>query len=95
VSESIKDLKAHEFALMAGMQSAVIALLRQFDPEQLKQRLDKQSLLQSVVPGARKAKYWEVYEQQYREIAGDVSENVRGVFGRAFAQAYEEQVKKL
>jgi type VI secretion system protein len=95
VQEGFRDVKAHELALMAGMQAAAAALLRQFDPQSLTQRLDKTSLLRSLVPGARKAKYWETYEQQYRQIVGEVSESVRGIFGRAFAQAYEEQIKKL
>jgi type VI secretion system FHA domain protein len=95
VKEGFRDIKAHELALVAGMQAAVSALLRQFDPEQLKGRLDKHSLLGSLLPATRKAKYWEVYEQQYRQIAGDVSEDVSGVFGRAFARAYEEQIEKL
>ncbi len=95
VKEGFRDIKAHELALVAGMQAAVSGLLRQFDPEQLKKRLDKHSLLGSLLPATRKAKYWEVYEQQYRQIAGDVSEDVSGVFGRAFARAYEEQIEKL
>ena len=93
--EGFRDIKAHELALVAGMQAAVSALLRQFDPEQLKNRLEEHSLLGSLMPAKRKAKYWEVYEQQYRQIAGDVSEDVSGVFGRAFARAYEEQIEKL
>jgi type VI secretion system FHA domain protein len=94
--EGFKDMKAHELALMAGMQAAVQALFRQFDPEQLKQRLEKSgSVLNSLVPGAKKAKYWEIYEQQYKQIAREMSEDVRGTFGRAFAEAYEQQSKKL
>jgi type VI secretion system protein len=95
VSEGFKDLRVHELALLGGMQQAVAALLRQFDPEQLKQRLEQQSLLQNLLPAARKAKYWEIYEEHYKQIAADVSEDVRGTFGRAFASAYEEQARKL
>jgi len=95
VQEGFKDLRSHELALLGGMQAAVAALLRQFDPEMLKQRLEQQSLLQNILPGARKAKYWEIYEQHYKQIAADVSEDVRGTFGRAFANAYEEQSRKL
>jgi len=95
VQEGFKDLRTHELALLGGMQAAVAALLRQFDPEMLKQRLEQQSLLQNILPGARKAKYWEIYEQHYKQIAADVSEDVRGTFGRAFANAYEEQSRKL
>lgn len=95
VQEGFKDLRTHELALLGGMQAAVAALLRQFDPEQLKQRLEQQSLIQNILPAARKAKYWEIYEQHYKQIAADVSEDVRGTFGRAFANAYEEQSRKL
>ena len=95
VQEGFKDLRTHELALLGGMQAAVAALLRQFDPEMLKQRLEQQSLLHNILPGARKAKYWEIYEQHYKQIAADVSEDVRGTFGRAFANAYEEQSRKL
>jgi type VI secretion system protein len=95
VAEGFKDLRGHELALFGAMQSAVAALVHQFDPEQLKQRLEQQSLLQNILPAARKAKYWEMYEQHYKHIADDISENVRGTFGRAFASAYEEQARKL
>lgn len=95
VAEGFKDIRAHELALFAGMQTAVAALLQQFDPEALKKRLESGSILGNLLPGARKAKYWEIYEQQYKQIAAEVSEDVRGSFGRAFARAYEEQAKKL
>ncbi|MDB5407400.1 MAG: hypothetical protein JWL84_2312 [Rhodospirillales bacterium] len=95
VVEGFRDIKAHELALMAGMQGAAAALFRQFDPEQLKQRLDRHSILASLLPGARRARYWEIYEQEYRKIAEDVSEDARGNFGRAFSQAYEEQARKV
>jgi type VI secretion system FHA domain protein len=94
-AEGFRDIKAHELALMAGMQGAVAALFRQFDPEQLKQRLDRHSILASLLPGARRARYWEIYEQEYRKIAEDVSEDARGNFGRAFSHAYEEQARKV
>jgi type VI secretion system protein len=95
VAEGFRDLKTHELALMAGMQGAAAALFRQFDPEQLKQRLDRHSILASLLPGARRARYWEIYEQEYRKIAQDVSEDARGNFGRAFSRAYEEQARKV
>jgi type VI secretion system protein len=95
VAEGFRDLKTHELALMAGMQGAAAALFRQFDPEQLKQRLDRHSILASVLPGARRARYWEIYEQEYRKIAQDVSEDARGQFGTAFSRAYEQQERKL
>lgn len=71
------------------------ALLRQFDPAALKQRLEKSSLLDSILPGGRKAKYWEIYEQMYKQIAGEAEENFHGLYGSEFARAYEEQAGRL
>ena len=95
VQEGFKDIQAHQLAMMAGMQVALTALLRSFDPEGLKRRLEKGSVLDSILPSARKAKYWELYETFYQQIASEAEQDFHGLFGRAFARAYEEQVKKL
>ncbi len=95
VREGFGDLKAHQMAVMAGMQVALSALLRRFDPDTLEKRLKTQSVLDSILPAARKAKYWELYEELYKEIAREAEDDFQGLFGREFASAYERQVKKL
>jgi type VI secretion system protein len=88
-------MKAHQMASMAGMQAAVDALLEQFDPEVLKSRLDRQSLAGRLLPAARKARYWDLYEALYKDILKEVRDSFLGLFGREFARAYEEQSRKL
>ena len=95
VREGFKDLQAHQIAVMAGMQTALAALLRRFDPEHLEKRLKRQSVLDSILPAARKAKYWELYEDLYKQIAAEAEDDFQSLFGREFAGAYESQVKKL
>ena len=95
VREGFDDLKAHQMAVMAGMQVALSALLRRFDPATLEKRLKSQSVLDSILPAARKAKYWELYEELYKEIAREAEDDFQGLFGKEFATAYERQVKKL
>jgi len=95
VREAFHDLKAHELATIAGMQAALRALLKRFDPANLKRRLDRHSLLASILPAARDAKYWAVYEQLYSEVASEAENSFNGLYGREFARAYEDQVKKL
>ncbi len=95
VREGFGDLKAHQVAVMAGMQVALAALLRRFDPATLEKRLKSQSVLESILPAARKAKYWELYEELYKEIAREAEDDFQGLFGREFASAYERQVKRL
>ena len=95
VREGFNDLKAHQMAVMAGMQVALSALLRRFDPATLEKRLKSQSVLESLLPAARKAKYWELYEDLFKEIAREAEDDFQGLFGREFATAYERQVKEL
>jgi len=95
VSESIDDLKAHQLAVMAGMQLALTSLLRNFDPEALEKRLQDSSVWGNILPGAKKARYWEVFTELYNEIAKEAESNFYGLFGQAFAKAYEEQINHL
>ncbi|NNG05229.1 MAG: type VI secretion system-associated FHA domain protein TagH, partial [Inquilinus sp.] len=95
VREGFKDIKAHQIAVMAGMQTALTALLGRFDPHHLEKRLKRQSVLDSILPAARKAKYWELYEDMYKQIAEEAEDDFQSLFGREFAGAYESQVKKL
>ena len=95
VKEGFNDLKTHQIATMTGMQLALSALLGEFDPGTLKERLEQTSMLQILLPAARKAKYWEMYEALYKEIAKDAEDSFNGRYAREFARAYEEQVRKL
>jgi type VI secretion system protein len=90
--DGIRDLKAHQLAMVAAIQVALARLLAQLDPEMLKSRLEKRSLLDAVLPGARKARYWEVFEKSYKSIAAELEEDFNGVFGKAFAEAYEDEL---
>jgi type VI secretion system protein len=93
--EAIADLKAHEIALIAGMQAAVAKLLAGLAPAEIERRIEAAGLLAAVLPAARKARYWEAYEKIYQQVSVELREDVRGVFQQSFAEAYSEQVKKL
>jgi type VI secretion system protein len=86
--EAMDDIKAHEMAMMAAIQKAVADLLKEFDPEMLSRRLEHSGPLAALLPAARKAQYWEVYERHYQQIASELEEDALGAFGRAFGEAY-------
>ncbi len=92
--EAFADVRSHELALMAGVQTALISLLRRFDPDALEQRLQP-GLLGNLVPSARKARTWELFCTTYRDIAREAEDDFQAVFGREFARAYAAQVRKL
>jgi type VI secretion system FHA domain protein len=89
------DIKAHELAVMAGMQVALKALLDRFDPDNLEKRIEQSSVWDNILPGNRKAKYWELFREHYREIAREAEDDFHGLFGREFSRAYERQAKQV
>jgi type VI secretion system FHA domain protein len=91
--EAFNDIKSHELAVMAGVQTALLGLLQRFDPATLEKRLS-QGLLASVLPGARKARYWDSFTEVYGQIAREAEDDFQAVFGRAFAKAYTAQTRK-
>ncbi len=90
-TEAVNDIKAHEVAMMTGMQAAIKTLLERFDPARLSEKIEaKKGLF-----GGKKAKNWDVFEKMYSEIASEAEDDFQALFGKAFAKAYEEQLRKL
>ncbi|MGF1525998.1 MAG: type VI secretion system-associated FHA domain protein TagH [Candidatus Competibacterales bacterium] len=95
LEESLKDLRAHHLAIVAGMRASLAHLLARFDPEPLAKRLDRQSLLDSLLPGSRKAKYWDLYIELYDEIIKEAEEDFNSELHEEFVRAYQRLVKSL
>ena len=91
--EAYADVRIHEMEVMAGVQTALLALLKRFDPEALEARLQPTRL--DILPGARRARIWELFCATYGQIAREAEDDFQSVFGREFARAYDAQVKKL
>lgn len=95
VQEAVNDIRAHELAMLAGQQVALKSLIEKFDPGRLKGRLESSSFLDSLIPGARKARYWEVYEMMYGSIARDVADDFQRAYSTAVSDAYEARLLEL
>lgn len=93
--DAFDDLRAHQLAFLAGMRAALEGLLQRFDPASLESRLTQKSVLSSLLPAARKAQLWTVFQQEYQQIAGELSDDFHQVFGREFLRAYEAQLDAL
>ncbi|MDB5887548.1 MAG: regulatory protein [Rhodocyclales bacterium] len=93
--DAYDDLRAHQIGFMAGMRGALSGVLARFKPADLEARLTDKSFLDSVLPGSRKAKLWDLYEQRFAEISREAEDNFHTFFGREFLKAYEEQLERL
>jgi type VI secretion system FHA domain protein len=95
MTDACNDLRAHEFAVMAGMRAALEGVLRRFDPARLEQRLTDKGLLDSMIPMNRKAKMWGLFSELYAEITSEAQDDFDTLFGKEFLRAYESQLEKL
>ena len=96
VKQGLDDVKAHEVAMVTGMQAALESLIKRFDPESLEKRMAKSaSGLGAVFRGGKKATYWDAFTQLYEDIATEAEDDFQALFGKAFAKAYEQQLRSL
>ena len=95
VTEAMDDLLGHAIGTMAGTRSALEGVLARFAPQALEDKLAGNTVIDSVLPMARKAKLWELYLQHYDGIREEAQEDFHGLFGKAFLAAYEQQLEQL
>jgi len=93
--EAIADLKSHELSVIAGMQKSIAKLLAGLAPDEIERRVESTGLLGSLLPAARKSRYWEAYENTYQRLVEECREDMRSSVRQAFAEAYFDQAKKL
>ena len=70
-------------------------MLGKFDPAVLGDKLTKGSVLESLMPSARKAKLWDMYLERYLQIRREAEDDFQSIFGRAFVQAYELETARI
>ena len=92
--QALKDIKAHEIAMVTGMEAALKGVLAKLDPTVLEEKIETGGALGNILKG-KKARYWEVYEKMYAEISDQAENDFHELFSREFARAYKEQLDKL
>ncbi|MCR9156534.1 MAG: type VI secretion system-associated FHA domain protein TagH [Rhodobacteraceae bacterium] len=92
--QALDDIKAHEIAMVTGMEAAIKGVLAKLDPEVLAGQIETSSAIGSMFKG-KKARYWEVYEKMYTQISDQAENDFHELFSREFARAYKEQLEKL
>ena len=93
MQDAFDDLRAHEVGMIAGMRAALAEVLRRFDPAMLEERLGKSDLFDTLLPAARRAKLWNLFEARFHELYREANDDFQSLFGEAFIKAYEEQIE--
>ncbi|MBT8069517.1 MAG: type VI secretion system-associated FHA domain protein TagH [Xanthomonadales bacterium] len=95
ISEGFDDVNAHQMAVIAGMEAALQSVLHRFNPKSLENRIVSDSIFDNILPGGKKAKYWDIFKLLFDEIAGEAEDDFQQLFGKEFSRAYEEQLDRL
>lgn len=91
--KALEDIKAHEVAMVTGMEAALKGLLARLDPKALTQKIEAKG--GSGFLKNRKAQYWETYEAMYAEVSDQAENDFNELFAREFAKAYKDQLARL
>jgi type VI secretion system protein len=94
IADSFNDLRAHQLAVMAGVEAAIKALLKRFEPAALEARMGKPGAL-STLFGSRQAQRWQQFTELYTQISRETEDDFQVLFGREFSRAYEEHSARL
>ncbi|HEY1394677.1 type VI secretion system-associated FHA domain protein TagH, partial [Roseateles sp.] len=95
MQDAMRDLVGHTIGTMAGTRAALEGVLTRFQPQALEAKLTSRSVLDSVLAMNRKAKLWELYLQHFESIRDEAQEDFHSLFGKAFLEAYEDQLERL
>ncbi len=89
VMEGVVDVKAHQVAVMSGMQAALTALLKRFEPAALESQLNVRFTL------LKKSRYWDLYTAAYQQLQHEAQDSFHSLYGDEFSRVYEEQVRQI
>jgi len=93
--DAYNDLRAHQFGVMVGMRAALAHVIARFEPEELEKKITSRSALDALFSANRKAKLWDQFVTLYGGIASEAEDDFHNLFGKAFLEAYEEQMARL
>ncbi|MBC3766689.1 type VI secretion system-associated FHA domain protein TagH [Neptunicella marina] len=90
-SEAFEDIKAHQVAVLAGMQSALQSLMNRFDPQNIT-GTEQVSGVKKIL-GGQKSQHWDAFVSLYNRLKQESQDDFQSLFGRDFGKAYEQQIQ--
>ena len=93
--DAFEDLRNHQMATLAGMRVAFDSMLAQFNPDRLQAEFDGALKKGALLSLPARLRYWDLYRERFHEMVRDQEATFRRLFGDQFAEAYEEQLRRL
>jgi type VI secretion system FHA domain protein len=93
--DAFREVRHYQMAMLGAVKVVFRDMLATFDPVRLQQEFDRQSKTSSLFAMGAKTRYWELYREKFRTLAGGADAGLRAAFGDKFADAYEQQLAQL
>jgi len=93
VADALRDIRLHELATMAAMQTAVRSVLEGLDPAKLRAAAEQGGM--TLLPAQKKARAWDSYEALHAKTVQALADDFDSVFGKSFARAYERSLQEV
>lgn len=95
VDEVVRDIQAHESAMISAIQAAMKGIVDELNPESLEARLVEENPISANIPVQRAAKLWSLFEEKYEELQQQATRDFEFILQKAFASHYRDRVAKL
>jgi type VI secretion system FHA domain protein len=93
--DAFVDVRHHQIAMLAGVRAAFESMLDRFEPQRLREQFDSSPARKSHLGFGGRGRYWELYEDYFRNVTADADDTFRRLFGDRFGQAYEAELERL
>jgi type VI secretion system FHA domain protein len=93
--EALKDVQAHQLAMLAGLRTVFDKMLEEFDPDRLQTHFDEQARRGALLPKPAQWRYWDQYREKVEAMISDRDHTFRALIGDELADAYQEQLQRL
>jgi predicted component of type VI protein secretion system len=77
------------------MRVAFDSMLAQFNPDRLQAEFDGALKKGALLSLPARLRYWDLYRERFHDMVRDQEATFRRLFGDQFAEAYEDQLKRL
>jgi type VI secretion system FHA domain protein len=95
VREAFQNIRAHQQALLAAMQAALIDYIERMDPEELERKFNRGGKPNALMGAANKMKYWDLYTDLYQVMARHSPGQFPQLFAEDLTRAYEDEAARL
>lgn len=95
VGSSFRDLKRHQSAVLAGMQTAVQGVLTRLSPDEVEEQVATRRTFGVLASGGRKSAAWDGYRGIFDRVEAEMTDLDRSIFMDHFRTGYEDHIQKL